>query len=160
MDERLKRINELSKQIVKHDDQTKKIIKNLLKKYPELKDYTFKTSKTSIQIGSLLRYISLDLSSYSEGIISSIKYHKHKENEQKIILSIIVTKSDKKWERVYPNKYHLFVNDKPESDTTKLIKKILKDKKYITNDDLFGDIEEFDAEQFMLEEAEKYYKNK
>ena len=163
MDERLKRINELTKKVAPRDDKTQKIINFLFNKYPELKNYTYKTQKMSIQIGSSLKYISHDLKTISEGVVSSVKYYDHKEEEPKIILSIVVTKENEHWKKIYTNNYYLFTSYNHESSTTKLIKKVLKetyDNDLFENvDELFENADEFDGEQYLIDQANEYYKN-
>jgi HD superfamily phosphohydrolase YqeK len=148
MDERLKRIKELSKKINNYDDKTKKIVNDIIKKYPELKSYEYKSQNMKIHIGTSIKYVSNDMNTINDGIVSSIKYHNIIEKKDKTIKYIIVSKEGEHWKKLYPAHFYFFVNDSPESNITSLIKSLFKEKFNITDDD-----------KYMLEQAEIYCKN-
>ncbi len=163
MDDHIKKINELSNRLTTHDEKTKTIIKTILKKYPELKNFVFKTQYMAIYKGSLLKCISNDLTTQREGYVSSIKYYPYKKEETKIINTIVLTSPDKKWFKIYAKNYYLFANETPDDEKTKLIKKALREQKDIDNDDIFENKlktkEEIDAYRNFLDQADEYIKN-
>lgn len=167
MDKRLKKICELSKQVVFQNNDIENMTKEILKLYPDLKKYKFKTNEDSIRIGTYLKCVTNDLKHIIEGNVSSVKYTTNYENQQKTIFSIIIvnTNTEKKWKKIYPNNYYLFVDIYPESKTTKLIKQIIKSKKYsdYDYDELFDEIYENsndnNMEEFFLEQIDIYNKN-
>ncbi len=109
MDERLKRINELSKKVTNKSLSNDEIKSIVIKKYPEIKDYTYKTNQMKIQKGHQLICISIDLEKKLDGIITSIKYFDHKEEKQQIIKSIGISDIDSKTGRnINVLHYYLF----------------------------------------------------
>lgn len=109
MDERLKRIKELSKKVTNkslNNDEIKSIV---IKKYPEIKDYNYKTNQMNIQKGHQIICISINLEKKLIGIITSIKYFDHKEGEQRIIKSIGISDINSKTGRnINVLHYYLF----------------------------------------------------
>lgn len=169
MDERLKKITELSKKVTKKGKSNEEIINTITKKFPKLKKYTYKTNKMTIKKGHMIVCISLDLKNEFEGIITSVKYFDNKnskENEQKIIKTIYAT-NNKTNKRKQINVLHYYLFTKQfygELNDTREGKLILDEiKKYYNSDIKIEESSGYDITsqdklniEFFEEELKKY----
>lgn len=164
MEERLKRIKELSQLVKNKSMSDDEIIKVILKKYPELKNYKHKINKMSISYGSTIKYVSNDLQRISGGIVTSIKYYSHEDKEEEKIIESLGLLSKDHWWTINVKNYYLFEKIHNNILNDELIQDALKSKNINNFNDIHDNYDNFknnntDTEQYFVDQTNEYYKD-